>query len=163
MATGPDRGKTKSGLSDLPGHLLRRCHQISVAIFLEELAGFDITPMQFAVLKTLIENGQMDQATIGGLAALDRTTVTVVIQKLEERGLVHRKQSEKDKRSKMVSVSKSGSDLIRDVNDAVEKAQVRTVQPLDPNERAEFMRLLRKVAEANNSFSRAPMRLAKEA
>lgn len=34
----------------MPGHLARRLHQISVAIFAEHMrrAGFDLTPVQFA-------------------------------------------------------------------------------------------------------------------
>jgi hypothetical protein len=36
----------------MPG-LLRCCHQIGVAIFLEECRAFDLTPQQFGVLAVL--------------------------------------------------------------------------------------------------------------
>jgi len=145
-------------LADLPGHLLRRCHQISVALFLDECAILDITPLQFAVLNTLQMNGAQDQATIGRLAALDRTTVAVVIQKLEARGMVSRTQSSKDKRSKIVRATDAGADLAAKARPAVSRAQDRMVQPLTPAESDEFIRLLRKLAEGNNTQSRAPMK-----
>ncbi len=148
-------------MAELPGHLLRRCHQISVALFHDECADFDITPLQFAVLKTLIENGSQDQATIGGTAALDRTTVAVVIQKLMERQLVRRVQSTKDKRSKIVSATERGKRLLSDVAQSVMIAQERTMSPLSHTESAEFIRLLRKMADANNAHSRAPMKMRK--
>ena len=37
----------------LPGHLLRRCHQIAVAVFLDECRDHDLTPPQFATLAAL--------------------------------------------------------------------------------------------------------------
>jgi len=150
-----------TGFSDLPGHLLRRCHQISVALFHDECAEYDITPLQYAVLSTLIENGARDQASISGLAALDRTTVAVVIQKLEDRNLVRREQSEKDKRSKIVNITERGRRLIAGVSEAVKNVQVRTVAPLEPEETVEFKRLLRKLTNANNLHSRAPMKVRK--
>ena len=148
-------------LTDLPGHLLRRCHQISVALFLDECANFDITPLQFAVLNTLIENTGLDQATIGGMCALDRTTVAVVIGKLEARQMVRRQQSPKDRRSKIVSITERGRRLLAEAIPAVNTAQQRTTEPLDAGETAEFLRLLRKLADANNACSRAPMRRRK--
>jgi MarR family transcriptional regulator, lower aerobic nicotinate degradation pathway regulator len=148
-------------LTDLPGHLLRRCHQISVALFLDECAGLDLTPLQFAVLNTLNENTGLDQATIGGLTALDRTTVAVVIGKLEARQLVRRVQSPKDRRSKIVSITERGRRLLAKVIPAIRATQRRITEPLDENETAEFLRLLRKLADANNASSRAPMRRRK--
>jgi len=148
-------------LVDLPGHLLRRCHQISVALFHEECAAFDITPLQFAVLKTLMENGPLDQVTIGGLAALDRTTVAVVLQKLELRKMLRRVQSQTDRRQNIVSLTERGKRLIGDVSEAVSRAQAKTVAPFVGAEKAEFIRLLSKLAETNNAHSRAPLKRLK--
>ena len=39
-----------------PGHLIRRCQQIAVAVFAEEMGGYDITPVQFAALFTVREH-----------------------------------------------------------------------------------------------------------
>ena len=41
-------------LYDEPGHLIRRAHQIAVAMFYEKL-GRDVTPVQYAVLRMLYE------------------------------------------------------------------------------------------------------------
>ena len=42
-------------LHTAPGHLVRRAHQRSVALFMEEAADFDVTPVQFAILHALLE------------------------------------------------------------------------------------------------------------
>lgn len=141
-----------------PGHLLRRCHQIAVAIFLDECQGFDLTPLQFVTLAALTIHGPLDKATIGGAVALDRTTIAVVVKNLEQRGLVTTRPSEQDRRAKLIKLTTKGHNLVLSVQGHVARAQERTVAPLLPEERAELVRLLRKIAEQNNLLSRAPHR-----
>lgn len=143
----------------MPGHLLRRCHQIGVAVFLEECRNFDLTPLQFSVLAALARFGAMDQAGLGRVTALDRTTVLVVIGKLAGRGLVTRTQSTEDKRSKIVDVTDEGRELLARVLPHVAHAQERMLEPLGARERGQLLALLAKMAEGNNRLSRAPHRL----
>lgn len=144
--------------SAMPGHLLRRCQQIAVSLFLTECRAFDLTPLQFTVLATLSQMGPQDQASICGYAALDRTTVGVVVKKLEARGLVRREVSAKDRRSKPISITAAGANLLKAAMPAVEEAQARMLGPLSATEQERFLRYLRKMADGNNSESRAPMR-----
>ncbi len=65
-----------------PGHLLRRCHQISVAIFLDECQVFDLTPLQYVTLSALATHGPLDKATSGGVVALYANEITVVMKNL---------------------------------------------------------------------------------
>jgi len=140
----------------MAGHLLRRCHQIAVAVFLDECAQFDLTPLQFAVLDALLDSGPQDQVTLGGAAALDRTTVSLVIRKLERRGLVRRARSAQDQRAKIVSLTAAGESLVRAALRAVLAAQQRIVAPLDEDETRRLLALLEKLAQGNNALSRAP-------
>ena len=142
----------------MPGHLLRRCHQIAVAIFLDAAAEFDLTPLQFAVLETLRNEGPQDQVTLGGATALDRTTITVLLRNLERRGLVRREKSHRDQRSKIVTATAAGKRLLEAALPAVEAAQRRITAPLDAGEAAQLLKLLEKLANNNNAFSRAPER-----
>lgn len=150
-----------SSFAGLPGHLLRRCHQIAVAIFLDECSVYDLTPLQFAVLIALAEQGSQDQVTLGGEIALDRTTITVVVRNLEERGLILRDKSGRDQRSKIVSITAAGQELLKQVLPAVQQAQERIMSPLTHDEGMQLLKLLEKLAEGNNALSRAPVRKRK--
>jgi len=143
----------------MPGFLLRRCQQISVAIFLDECRELALTPLQFAVLAALRQAGSMDQATLGGVAALDRTTIRVVLEKLEERGVIQRCQSNKDKRSMIVSITEAGLKLLAQSKPHVQRVQDRILSPLTAKERETLVDLLNKMAETNNNASRAPRRI----
>ncbi len=145
-------------LGAMPGHLLRRCQQIAVSIFLRECGAHDLTPLQFAVLSALVGGPPLDHIRLAGIAALDRTTVGVVARKLEERGLVTRRVSVTDRRSKLIAITDAGRALVSAALPAVEAAQDRMLAPLSPAERATLLSLLTKMADANNDQSRAPLR-----
>jgi len=155
----PATDEIEADFLSMPGHLLRRCHQISVAIFLEECRAFDLTPLQYGALAALDRFGHMDQASLGGVTALDRTTIVVVLTKLEERGLITRTQSDKDKRSKIVAISEAGRGLLRQALPSVLAVQERILAPLSVRERSQIAALLTRMADENNTLSRAPHRL----
>ena len=73
---------------DMPGHLARRFQQIAVAVFLAEVeeAGYDLTPVQYAALAAVSTNPGIDQVTLAGLIAYDRTTITGVVDRLVQKG-----------------------------------------------------------------------------
>ena len=142
----------------MPGHLLRRCQQIAVSIFLRECREFDLTPLQFMVLGALDHSAPVDQLRLAGVAALDRTTVGVVLRKLEDRGLVTRRVSDTDRRAKLIDITETGRDLLRAATPAVRAAQDRILAPLTASERRTMTTLLRKMADSNNEESRAPLK-----
>ena len=151
----------ENSFTTMPGHLLRRCHQIAVAIFLEDCAELDLTPLQFAVLQALLGSGPQDQATLGGATAMDRTTTALVVSKLEQRELVRRERSSRDQRSRIVSITARGKKLIRRALPMIEAAQQRIVAPLNAEESERLLELLEKLAQGNNAASRAPQKKGK--
>ncbi|MGH7004760.1 MAG: MarR family transcriptional regulator, partial [Alphaproteobacteria bacterium] len=64
------------------GHLIRRLHQISVSFFLDTARAEGLTPTQYAALAAIGAVPRIDQATMAGFAALDRSTAGAVLAKL---------------------------------------------------------------------------------
>ena len=155
----------RSGLSEadlaiyrMPGHLIRRLQQVAVSLFLEETAEFDITPVQYAALKAIQTYPGLDQATLAGVIAYDRTTIGGVVDRLEDKGLVRRTLSETDRRVRRLMIEPKGESLLESLDPAVERVQQRMLSPLGREERMIFMLLLAKLTDANNERSRAPLR-----
>lgn len=156
MIAATDRPQTQ--LSDRPGHLIRRLHQIHVAMFLEECAAYSLTPVQYAVMTVLALRPGLDQISIASEAAIDRTNVADVLARLEERGIVSREVSPADRRMKLAVLTDEGARITRDMEAAMQRAQERFLAPLPADQRAGFMKHLTELVEANNAFSRAPAR-----
>jgi len=141
-----------------PGFLVRRLHQIHVAIFLEEMAEDHITPIQYGVLSALADQPGLDQLSLAAEIGIDRANVADVLTRLEGRGLVIRTVSEEDNRRKFCEPTAQGLVFVRKYHANMQRAQDNLLRPLKPAERTEFMRLLRRVVEAGNDLGRAPMR-----
>ena len=152
------KSETAASLYELPGHLIRRCHQISVALFLQECAAFGITPQQYAVVRVLADHDGVDQITLAGLAALNRTTVGELVARLKEAGYLKRVDSSDDRRVKNLFITKAGRKLIDDLDNGVLQVQERLLEPLDQTERKQFIDYLARIANVNNELSRAPLR-----
>ncbi len=146
--------------NEMPGHLARRFQQIAVAVFLAEVeaAGFDLTPVQYAALATISTNPAIDQITLAGLIAYDRTTITGVVDRLVQKNLVVRETSSRDRRARELTITDEGRETLRKITPAVEAAQQIMLRGLTDKEAAELMRLLRKAIAAGNELSRAPLR-----
>jgi DNA-binding MarR family transcriptional regulator len=146
-----------------PGHLIRRAHQISWALFLAECADYNITPVQYSALVAIQERPGVDATRLSALIAFDRSTIGNVIERLEARGLVTRRAGAEDRRQKLLFLSEAGERLLHDVTPLVERVQERILAPLTPDERLIFVRLLDRMGQVNNDVTSAPLRPLKEA
>ena len=146
--------------NEMPGHLARRFQQIAVAVFLAEVgeAGFDLTPVQYAALAAIRANPGIDQVTLAGLIAYDRTTITGVVDRLVQKGLLVRNASSRDRRARELQVTEAGKRTLRGITPAVDAAQRSMLRGLTEKEGTDLMRLLRKAIAAGNELSRAPLR-----
>ncbi len=143
-----------------PGHLIRRAQQIAVALFMEECAAFDITPVQYASLVAIREHAGLDATRLSALVAFDRSTLGSVLERLEAKGLIGRSGSSRDKRVKTLRLTREGLRLLRDVEPAVARAQERILAPLRPADRRRLLTLLTELVELNNDASRVPLKIA---
>ena len=128
-----------------PGHLIRRAHQLAVAIFMEEMGGSDVTPVQFAILNALVDDPGEDQVTLAAKVAFDAATFGSVIGRLEAKGWVRREADERDRRRKLLWVTPEGEQAAHALKRAAAKAQTRILGPLAAAERQQLIALLGKL------------------
>jgi DNA-binding MarR family transcriptional regulator len=143
-------------LDDLPGHHIRRLHQIAVAVFLQEAQASGLTPVQYAALQAVANQPGIDQRTLAGAIGLDTSTVAGVVDRLETRALLQRNASPTDRRVRLLTPTPAGCALLREVLPAMRRAQQRILAPLPEAEQRQFMDMLRTLVTANNELSRAP-------
>ena len=138
---------------EAPGHLIRRAQQLAVAIFMEETAGHDATPVQFAILNALMDDPGEDQITLSNRVAFDPATLGSVIGRIEAKGWVTRKADTGDKRRKLLWITQEGEQVALGMKRAVSKAQKRIVAPLDAEERVQLSALLTKLVSSHEGLT----------
>lgn len=158
----PARSTTKSSPPDAeaieifskPGHLIRRLHQISTSVFIEQAKAYELTPVQYASLIAIELLPGIDQARLGKFIALDRQTVSNVVRRLEGKGLIDRRQ--RNGRMSALYLTGTARAMIEVMRPRLEAVDEIILNPLSKAESAIFMKLLWKLVDINNGLSRAP-------
>jgi DNA-binding MarR family transcriptional regulator len=144
-----------------PGYLIRRLHQISVSIFLEKAKAYDLTQLQYAALVIVDANPGIDQSRLGRIVALDRQTVSTVVRRLVEKGLLRRES--KDRRSSAMYVTGAGKALYQIVRARIGSVDKVLLSPLPIADQQVLMTNLTKMVNKLNKLSRAPQGDVEEA
>ncbi|OYO27547.1 MarR family winged helix-turn-helix transcriptional regulator [Janthinobacterium sp. PC23-8] len=151
--------QTESRLTNLyehPGHLLRRAQQISVSIFHDEM-GDELTPVQYAMLRSLESHAGIDQVSLSAISGIDTSTGATVCARLEEKGLLTRTVIPSNRRQRALAITATGEQLLADLIPGAQRLRRRLLAPLSAPEQLQFMALLSKLVQENNDQSRAPL------
>ena len=97
----------------LPIALLRARERVMGPIR-EMLSDVDITEQQWRVLRVLAESGPMEPTRIAEEACLLLPSLTRILQKLDEKGLIAREPDETDRRKQVVQITPKGEQLIEE-------------------------------------------------
>ncbi len=130
-----------------PGHMIRRAHQVSIALFAQEMAAFDVTAVQFAMLNALLDDPGIDQVTLAQRVFFDAATSGSVIGRLEAKGWVRREQDSADKRRRLLWLTSEGKKVVARMKQPATAVQEKLLDPLSLPERTQFLALLAKVVE----------------
>lgn len=111
-------------------------------------AEYGLKPPQFIAMDALVEPAPM--SSIANLLRCDRSAVTWITDRLEERGYVERRSDERDRRVKLLALTEEG----RRVRDEIRGRLATPPEPLthlSPTEQRELRDLLRKALGACRS------------
>lgn len=112
-----------------------------------------------AVLACLEEFGPSSQKEISERLRVDASDLVTLLDELEEQGLANRTRDLRDRRRYVVRITQDGGRTLNSRLVITHKLNDLLLAPLDPQERAELLRLLLKVY-AHHDPDRVPARLA---
>ena len=145
--------KNSFNFAQAPGHLVRRAHQIAVALFMSELSTEDVTPVQFAILNAVMDTPGVDQVTLANRVAFDAATSGSVIGRLETKGWIRREPDLVDRRRKLLWLTPTGQEATLQMKRAVEQVQEKMTSPLSPEEAQTLTVLLAKLVAGHEQGS----------
>ncbi|MDT3395502.1 MarR family transcriptional regulator [Streptomyces sp. B1866] len=121
---------------------IARAHWSAAAPLLAKLG---LYPGQELLLMRLSDSGCQSLSDLANGLRLDASTVTRTVQRLERQGLVERMPSPTDGRSVIVCLTEAGRGLIGPVKDAWAELEEQTTRGMSERQRAEVLRLLRRI------------------
>ena len=134
-------------LPDLLGYQLRRAQLGAFQTFTRHLQAMQVTPTQFAVVALVGANKGLTQRALATAVGTDQSSLVSLLDKLQARGWVERRRSERDRRYHVLTLTAAGVTQLRQLKRAVRRQDDKLSAALDATERATLMDLL---ARLNN-------------
>jgi MarR family transcriptional regulator, temperature-dependent positive regulator of motility len=137
-------------LRDTVGHLIRVTQQVHFSLWGDGIGEDRLTSPQFAVLHVLAHQQPLDQRTVGDRASLDRSTVTDIVGRLVERGIVERTYDAADARRRLVRLTARGLMVHRAAAIRASAINESLLEAIDDGERDSLLRILNKILDHHN-------------
>jgi DNA-binding MarR family transcriptional regulator len=146
-------------LMERVGFLIRRLHQIHVALFVQEVGELDITTIQFTALSMLHQRGETDQSELALQIGMDRTNISDVVRRLLERGYVTVRVNPTHGRRRLIRLTAEGVGFLKRADRCASRAHARTVAALARPDRELFAALLQRLVQEQSALGRSPPHL----
>ena len=136
--------------------LLRRAWYGLNQAFRRRIAHLGLTPDQFTVMRTLLENDGITQRELAKLMSSDPNTVASLLARMEKARLVHRQAHEKDKRAHRLRLKPAGRRKYEAARVIAIAMQAEVLSVLPEEVRESFLENLDQVAEGCRQAAQKP-------
>jgi len=123
--------------------LLAKAYQRAHSAFKQKLAPFGITPVQQLILMALGEEGSLSPAEISERIAMDSATLSGVLERMAEGGMIKREENPEDRRSIRVSLTARAKKMQEDLAGQRQAINEELTGKLTLEERLLLKRMLR--------------------
>jgi DNA-binding MarR family transcriptional regulator len=138
------------------GYLVRRLDNKVHASFLDALAHEEITPARFTALSVIGANPGVRQVDVARALDIARPAALKLVSQLVELGLVEAHPIPSDKRIGALALTKRGQAKLAEFEQAVHQHEARVCDPISAVEKAELVRILRKLLNLPPQVTQAP-------
>jgi len=109
---------------------------------MDAIAGSGLHPGQLGVLGALTDAGPMNQRRLSELTLIDKSSMVLFLDSLEEAGWVRRVRDPEDRRAHIVKMTTQGADRFAALGATLKPVQDQFLEPLSEAERKQFVELL---------------------
>ena len=126
-------------------YLLMKAHTMLSHKILLETGKIGLTPGQPKILDYLLKYQEADQKTIAGYCEIEPATVGSILLRMENAGLIVRRQKEGNRRSLYVSLTDKGLHAAEKLADIFQAAENEAISSLSKEERTALKESLYKI------------------
>jgi DNA-binding MarR family transcriptional regulator len=115
--------------------------------FAERLAPLGLAPAHAGILRVIAEADSLSQQALGEKLRVFPSRLVGLLDELEQRGLVERRDNPADRRSYALHLTKAGREALDQISRIVREHQNALCAALDPSEQAQLTEFLRRIAD----------------
>jgi DNA-binding MarR family transcriptional regulator len=129
------------------GYRIAKARVTTQALFVRHIGKpFALRPVEFSLLMLLQANEAVAPAQLSAALALSRPHLTLLLDRMQERGFIDRARSQVDRRSQQVTLTDAGQALAGELARRAPQMEGELQHSLSTAERAMLIELLDKVA-----------------
>ncbi|MBB0025576.1 MULTISPECIES: MarR family winged helix-turn-helix transcriptional regulator [Ralstonia] len=140
-------------LDGLVGYAVRRAQLHIYEDFVRSLQTWHITPPRFSAMTVIAHNPNLKLTELANILGVARSGAVLLVDTLEDMGMVERQPSPKDKRAFRLVLTAKGATTLDDITRAVTAHDARVTAHLSTDERYTLLALLNKLASGPDSVS----------
>ena len=125
--------------------LLTQAQQKVFKYLKSELEPFNVTPVQYGVLQCLWDEGSQTPKQIGNVLSLDGSTITGILDRLENKALLMRNTGIEDRRTIKVELTKEGSELRKPIGEIIEEVNKKVLKQFSSEEKNQLKKILKRI------------------
>lgn len=136
-------------LDRLIGYGIRRAQITLYDDFIRSLTPWDMTPPRFSALTIIAKNPDLKLTELASILGIARSGAVLLINTLEQMGLVERRPVPRDKRAYGLHLTARGQAILPEVSRVVQEHDARMSAHLTARERQTLLHLLHKLARSD--------------
>lgn len=140
-------------IDSMVGYNLRRAATRQRERFRNAFSPYEIRPVQLTALTVILNNDGLGQSPLGKALDIKRANVVKLLDELQERGLIERRPSIRDRRAYKVHLTPKGRDMTRKILDIHKKLEANLALSLRTRRRAAVQAAMRSIRPAPSSVS----------
>ena len=125
--------------------LLTQAQQKVFKYLKSELEPFNVTPVQYGVLQCLWDEDSQNPKQIGNVLGLDSSTITGILDRLENKALIMRNTYIGDRRTIKVELTEKGSKLREPIGKIVEEVNIEVLKQFSSEEKNQLKKFLERI------------------
>jgi DNA-binding MarR family transcriptional regulator len=133
--------------ADSPAFLLAQVGGQAAASFAERLRAVDLVPADAGILRIVQATEGISQQALGRELGVAPSRLVALLDTLEERGLVERRDQPSDRRSYALYLTSKGKEVLKRIAQVAREHQQALCAALTDTECEQLVRLLKRIAD----------------
>lgn len=143
-----DRVVSDARLQQFTGYMMKRAFNVIQSDLARVLEPFGLRMLTFSTLMVVIDNPDITQTQLAQALSVERSNIVIVLDMLEEAGLLNRNPVPRNRRAYALRATLSGQRLAEKACKAVAEHEARLLRTLTPAEHATLRMALANLKDA---------------
>ena len=126
-------------------YLLMKSHSVMQRKIYSEAQKIGLTSGQPKILDYLYEHEGSDQKTIAGYCEIEPATLGSILLRMEQKGLIERRQKNGNRRSWFVYLTENGKEVCEKMHDIFSQADEQAISGISPEKIQEVKNILTEI------------------